>query len=428
MFAWIQRDRAVKQAKIAFSRQLSAQAFSHLDNQLDLAILLSVEANQVEKTLEASKVLSTSLNHQPSLVAFLHGHTSSINSLAFSQDGNMLASADSHGIIKLWSLKDFEPVGQPLKSDSYYVSSLEFGQDGKTVIAVTGKGDITWDLATLRPIQPPLNDDLEGVTIMAISPDGKTLACNGGNNVIVLLDRATHKRIGVPIQPHTGGVSAAAFSPDGRTLATIGFNNQIQLWNVATQQPVGALFTGEKLSWYEGLPSEYHLVFSQDGKTLASHTGGSTITLWDVATHEQRPIRVKQSSEVTSVAFSLPFGNWGNEILASGSDEGAVSLWNTHTQEQLSSPLKAPRQPVTSLAFGWQGKLASGSENGTIILWEVPGIAQPPADYLDEINESTSLDVLQNKACRIANRNLTPNEWKEYLRDKPYHKTCPNLP
>ena len=33
-----------------------------------------------------------------------------------------------------------------------------------------------------------------------------------------------------------------------------------------------------------------------------------------------------------------------------------------------------------------------------------------------------------NRACRMANRNLTKAEWRQYLGDLPYRKTCPDLP
>lgn len=34
----------------------------------------------------------------------------------------------------------------------------------------------------------------------------------------------------------------------------------------------------------------------------------------------------------------------------------------------------------------------------------------------------------QSRACSIANRNLTRDEWKQYLGDEPYNKTCSDLP
>jgi WD40 repeat protein len=64
------------------------------------------------------------------------------------------------------------------------------------------------------------------------------------------------------------------------------------------------------------------------------------------------------------------------------------------------------------VAFSPDGKtLASGSGDKSIILWDV------------------SLESWQARACRIANRNLTRAEWKQYIGDiEPYRATCPGLP
>ena len=65
---------------------------------------------------------------------------------------------------------------------------------------------------------------------------------------------------------------------------------------------------------------------------------------------------------------------------------------------------------VSSIAFSPDGKtLASGGGNNTV-LWDVE-----PASWAE-------------RACRISNRNLTEEEWRQYLGDEPYRKTCPNLP
>lgn len=64
---------------------------------------------------------------------------------------------------------------------------------------------------------------------------------------------------------------------------------------------------------------------------------------------------------------------------------------------------------VASVAFSPDGKtLAAGSGDTTIILLDV------------------SLESWQDRACRIANRNLTRAEWEKYIGDiEPYRATCP---
>ena len=66
----------------------------------------------------------------------------------------------------------------------------------------------------------------------------------------------------------------------------------------------------------------FSLAFSPDGKLLASGSDDDTVCLWDVDTQKQVGVLTGHSDSVNSVAFS-PDGN----LFASGSSDGKVRLW-----------------------------------------------------------------------------------------------------
>lgn len=70
---------------------------------------------------------------------------------------------------------------------------------------------------------------------------------------------------------------------------------------------------------------------------------------------------------------------------------------------------------VSSVAFGPDGLLASGSDDGAVRLWDTSVL-----QYL----RNSAVQV----ACQRAGRGLNEQEWTRYLATEPYRNTCPDQP
>ena len=129
---------------------------------------------------------------------------------------------------------------------------------------------------------------------------------------------------------------------------------------------------GYQIKTFKGHSSEIISVsFSPDGKIIASGSGDNTIKLWDPNTGEKIKTLTGHKRAVIDVSFS-PDG----KTIASGSGDGTVKLWDVNTGEEIKT-LRGNFLRIISVSFSPDGKIiASGAGNGTIKLWDANTGAQ----------------------------------------------------
>ncbi len=381
LLALSQWQQVEKQRRLTLSRQLAAQAGEYVDDQLDLALLLSAEAFQIADTVEARSGLLAALTASPYMKTYLRGHTNWVWSVAFSPDGKTLASGGADGTIILWDVATGQPSGPPLTGHSDWVRSIAFSPDGGTLASGSADGTlILWDATTGQPLGPPLVGHNGFITEVAFSPDGRMLASGSADGTLILWDVASGQPLGDPLVGHTSFVLSLAFSPDtpegtgGRILASSGADGSVILWDISTGLKPGA--TGREpdrdqplayaLTGHHG--AVFSVAFSPDGQALALGGEDQTIILWDVAARQPlgQPL-TGHEGPVSSIAFS-PDGR----ALVSSSEDKTVILWDLETGQPLDRSFTGHSDRVLDVAFSPDGHtLASGSADETVILWDV---------------------------------------------------------
>jgi WD40 repeat protein len=203
------------------------------------------------------------------------GHHDRVEFVAFSPNGEMLATGGCDDKVILWDIGKQE-ARFTIRRHSKRIRGLAFSPDGKTLATTGGDGTLRFTNTEIGEQIASVGDgERDCFDAVAYSPDGRRVACANADEVSVW-DAATLKRL-FHFKGYPGIVLALAFSPNGNILATGSQNDVTKLWNMRT----GKIYRTIKFS-----PNVNSLTFSPDSRVLAA--GGDTnVKLWDVATGKE---------------------------------------------------------------------------------------------------------------------------------------------
>ena len=371
--------------------------------------------------------------------------------LAFTPDGTQLATITTNGNVQIWNLTAIPRASRQIIHNDL-VEKAVFHPDGTHIL--TASADFSTRLWPLTTTGDEVNVDTAEMRNMAdydaliqdiaLTTDGTRLATASLDSAIIqdsISGEILHSF-------EDNNIVALAFSPDNTKLVTTNRDGNAVIWDVDDGQEISTLNhgrdnvlavsyhpAGEKLAtstdsgtvtiWDAESGEEtntllhdaqpvYAVMYSADGKWLATAGSDQTVRLWEVATiHTGKsaadPFAVfYHDTAVLDIAFS-PDNQW----LATAGADDMLRIWEVASGDEIAR--LAHNAPINSVDFSQDGNWLLSSSGDIVNIWNM---AQIPFIYPED---------LVGETCQRVTRNLSEDEWEQYLGSFAEYETICNI-
>ena len=272
------------------------------------------------------------------------GHTDEINSLAFSPDGKLLATASSDETVCIWDPE----LGRPfirLAPDQSHVTCARFSPDGQSLATAGVRGTVKvwnvadWELAATFECSAERNP--VRVDSVAFSPRDSVVAFGDSSGLIREWDWKRDRTLHV-LESQQGRIMGLAYSSGSSALATVASEGSLGIWDFAG----GDLTRDLSLSGFGYSPaftrdSRYSVSLGLKGEVHAFDTRARSMEVWQHSVPDQ----------LTHLCFA-----GSHAFVLHGGDRCGVYRWDLLEQAP-PAPFVSADSPVASMMVTPDGKL-----------------------------------------------------------------------
>ena len=390
-YAFEQRNEAIAQRDLAQGRQLRAEAqrLATVDSQWTTAALLAVESVRRAENADTYEMLWNLVAARARPVARFIGKEGGGAALAFSPDGQLVATGEGDAVMVFpargggearaipvtgWPrFIGFNAAGDQIvvaTDDSVRVLALATGQeiarrddglpgsifgfspDGQLLAVASGTGVTVMESFTGRPVAA--TDIPDPVTKFLVGPSGKTIALISGKSVW-LLDTAAGQAIALP--ERGDDVSSVAFSADGKLVAVAswGGKEEVTVVDVASGEERDRVALGSSDAW-----------FSPQGNLLVTQEGYATLTVRDL----------DNGGGVTTLTLQdlARWVDWSEDgellVAGTGDRDGSTSVFQVGSWRRLARWKHQGMVAVEAVAISPDGDLVASRANKTTTIFQ----------------------------------------------------------
>ncbi|MEZ4660214.1 MAG: CHAT domain-containing protein [Caldilineaceae bacterium] len=389
---------AKTQANLAFARQLAAQARQErLEGNLDLALLLSIEAARSAETLESLSVLHGEMATPRRTLLDIAAHDGPVTQAAWNRGQTRILTGAADGSVALWDAQSgqrlFELIGHTDR-----INAAEWDAAEARILTASSDGTARlWNAADGVQLALIHVDDYAAHDA-AWSPDGSQIATAGDDGTVRVWDAQSGEEL-LSFEGHEDAVLAVQWNRAGDRLLSYSVDGAARIWDVETGEAAAALIghtdlinsarwnadesrvltasadhtariwdakSGEELQLFEGHRDwVYAAAWSPDEKRIATASYDYTARTWDVTTGETIATLEGHTSWVNFVLWNRA----GDHVLTI-SDDATARIWDPTSGRQVMIFLGHAGAVTRARWSADESRLLTAGEDGRVRIWD----------------------------------------------------------